>query len=586
LVEEKTSPSPPPSVPRLRALAYPLAVAALACALYAPTWRYGFQWDDKSMIVEHSSFSAIRSIGQVLTTPFRAVFGGASAGQPYYRPVSLGLLVAEFSAFGANPTGYRIVHAALHVACCVLLYAVLLALVRAPGGRTAGAGARRAAAFGAALFAVAPYGVDTVLFLTSAGDQLVLASSLAALLAGAALCRGRGVGAALALLVASTVCVFSKENGAVLPALIAAYCAALGLKLRSLRFAAALGIALLSAAGLIAARFALIHEAQHISEPAFWGRALGGLGMSARFSVGPHPFGMEREVPATAASAAAIAGAAVLAALAFFAWRWRRRPDALFGPAFWFLTLAPSLVAVANTGVLSARYLYLPAAGLACLGASACAAWRRPAFLSVAGLASAWLAFAALRVFAWSSDYRLWSREVELNPERATSWVHLGDTTLRLGDLPKAESALRHAAALCQKSGNRHAEAYARTDLCTLLVARAQMDAALVECKAAVTADAGYAGGWLALGNLHAADSAWDKALRAYQEAMAQDPGEYGPIVLAAGAAAALGERLVAMSLLDAAKTAAAGDPDKRADYAQRRALVLEQLRGAGSTPR
>lgn len=517
----------PGRLPPPRALAYPAAIAALALALYLPTLRYPFLWDDKVIFLERAALSSVDSVGAALALPFRAVIEGPdAAGQPYYRPASLSLLAAEHRAFGTDPAGYRAVHAALHVACCLLVYALLLSLLASRGASPDSGRDRLAAAAGAALFAAAPYGVDTVLFLSSVGDLLLLGASLAALLAGASLCRGKGPAAALALLASGAVAAFSKESGAVLPLALAAFCAASGLPLRSRRFALAFALAALPVAGLLAARAALLPAVPAAELPPALGRALAGIAGAARFSLAPHPLGMERAVASSLASPEALAGAGALAGVVAAAWLLRRRRAAAFGLAWWLLALAPSLAAVARTGVLSSRYLYVPAVGVACAAAAACAAWRRPAFLAAAGLLAAWLLLAVLRLYAWSDGYRLWAREAGLSPGRPATLVNLASELWNRGNGAEAEAVLRRAIPLARAGGGRHLESYARGSLCGMLAARGKADEALAECRAALEADAGNAEAWISLGGIHAADGAWEKALRAYERAMRESGGD------------------------------------------------------------
>jgi hypothetical protein len=567
-----------PSPERMRTLAYPLAVAALAIALYAPTLRYPMQWDDEAMLVDSAPFASMRSAGDLLASPYRAFIDGPGEAQPYRRPANLALLAIERRAFGVEPLGYRVVHAGLHAVCCLLVYALLLELLaaaRPPAGRGPD---RLAAAFGASLFAVAPYGVDTVLLLTSVGDELVLASCLVALLAGAAFCRGRGAWSAIALLLASAVCVFSKESGAVLPALFAMFAWAVRARMRSRRFVAALGATALAVAGQLAARAAVTHGPSLLAGPNVLARSWSGLGHAVRLALAPHPFGMEVEVAQSLKSADAIAGAAIVALLAAIVWLVRRRRGALFGCAWWLVAFAPSWVAVASTGTLAARYLYFPAVGIAVLAASACAAFRRPALLAVGGAAAAWLVFAALRVFAWSDDFRLWSREAELNPERPSTLRSYALVLKDRGVLDASEALLRRSALLAHGRLEIKNEALARSSLCEVLVLKHEMDAALEECRGAVTAYPGSSDSWLALGNVHAADGAWDKALTAYREAERRDPASCGPLLSIAGAAASLGDRPLALRALERAGAMSAGAPEKLADVERRRALVLRRL--------
>ncbi|MCK9463792.1 MAG: tetratricopeptide repeat protein [Proteobacteria bacterium] len=561
----------------LRRALFPAILVALALALYVPTWGHPFLWDDKAMLVDGTAFSSTSSLGELLTAPYRSMLEESGRPGSFYRPASLFALAGELRLFGTSPTGYRICHTALHVACCLLLFALLcrLGAVASPGSSSAAG--RRAAFAGAALFTVVPSGVDTILLLTSVGDQMVLAATLAALLLGGALCQGGSRWAFVGLALASVACVFSKESGVWLPVIFAVYCTAIGVRLRSARFAVSLGATIAAAVAMIAARAVFIDPSStSIREGALW-RAIGGLGLAARFSVLPHPLGLEIEVPGVPGPETAIGLAAALS-LVVGVLVLRRNRAMLFGISWWAFAATPSLVAVALTGVLGSRYLCVPAAGIACIAAAACLAKRRPAYLAVGGLAAIWILFAVLRAHAWGGDLRLWSREVELNPGRAPSLINLAHALRWRGSEDAAEAMFDRAIEAARSSNDRKNEAYARANLCALYTDQRRNDAAIAQCSAAVKADSGLVFAWLSLGNLHAADGAWDKALRAYQEAARRDPRAYRPMISIAGAAAALGDRELALRYLEMAEAATAGSPEHRADLVKRRALVRERI--------
>jgi len=91
----------------VRRVAAPLAVAALALALYAPTLRYQLQWDDASILVGGAALTGAHPFSDALTAPYLSAFTDSSHLRYYYRPASLLVLAAERAAFGAEPLGYR-----------------------------------------------------------------------------------------------------------------------------------------------------------------------------------------------------------------------------------------------------------------------------------------------------------------------------------------------------------------------------------------------------------------------------------------------------------------------------------------------
>jgi tetratricopeptide (TPR) repeat protein len=409
----------------------------------------------------------------------------------------------------------------------------------------------------------------------------VLASALAALFLGAAFCEIGGAGRLAAFAAACLAGAFSKESGAWLPAILPAFLFASGVPLRTRRFGAALGISILAVAAMIAAR-ALVLGAAGAPSPFAPLSAAGALGLGARYAIVPHPLGLERAFPSGLATSWLAGLAALLGVAAACVAGWRRGLDlgraAAFGAFWWAVAYAPSVPASAVLGVVASRYLYVPAAGLAIAAAAACAARGRPAAVAASGLAAAWLLFSLLRVQAWSDDFHLWSREVELAPDRAPSLVNLSYELRQRGEVDKAAALLERAAAAAHRDGKASEEANARANLCAMLTASRRLDEALAECTAAVRGDPALSFAWLSLGNLHASDGAWDKALRCYTRASELAPSAYRPMVSVAGAAASVGDRALALRYLELAGRAAAGSEEFGADFERRRALVLERL--------
>ena len=142
-------PSNPPT-PREQPNALWLAglLALLVFAVYLPSFRGGFVWDDLLLVNENPLVKGeftVRSIW--FSTDF---------------PLSNVALWLEWLAFGKDAAGYRIVNAVLHALSCVLLWR-LLARLRIPG-----------AWLGAALFVVHPVAVGSVAWISEIKNTLSL----------------------------------------------------------------------------------------------------------------------------------------------------------------------------------------------------------------------------------------------------------------------------------------------------------------------------------------------------------------------------------------------------------------------------
>ncbi len=143
-----TTPVAPASHPRGRALAAGAALVLLVLAVYLPSLRGGFVWDDLLLVQQNPLVKGELSLRTIwFSTDF---------------PLSNVALWLEWLVFGQHAPGYRLVNALLHAASCVLLWR-LLARLQIPG-----------AWLGAALFAVHPVAVGSVAWISEIKNTLSL----------------------------------------------------------------------------------------------------------------------------------------------------------------------------------------------------------------------------------------------------------------------------------------------------------------------------------------------------------------------------------------------------------------------------
>ncbi|MDO8543458.1 MAG: tetratricopeptide repeat protein [Opitutaceae bacterium] len=116
-----------------------LALALAILAVYQPTWDARFIWDDDAHLTAHPSIVGPLGLKEVWTT---------SAAN--YFPLVLTTFWALHKVFGLDPLVFHLVGIVLHVACTLLLWAVLRRL-RVPG-----------AWVGAALWGLHPVQVESV----------------------------------------------------------------------------------------------------------------------------------------------------------------------------------------------------------------------------------------------------------------------------------------------------------------------------------------------------------------------------------------------------------------------------------------
>jgi tetratricopeptide (TPR) repeat protein len=140
----------------------------------------------------------------------------------------------------------------------------------------------------------------------------------------------------------------------------------------------------------------------------------------------------------------------ILAALAYVAWRVRRRhPTIPFGFALFLLTLVPTSSFVRSADLLFEHRAYLPMVGL-CLGFGdlATIAHRcrpRAALVGLAVVVAALSVATWRRNAVWDSELSLWSDVVMKSPNRVRGHVNLGLAWQRAGRLDEAEKQYRRA---------------------------------------------------------------------------------------------------------------------------------------------
>ncbi len=146
--------------PRLKALAAWTLVCLALLALYYPALRGQFILDDDIYLTNAPLIQAADGLPRIWFT---------SEALDYY-PVSNTSLWLEWRLWGANPTGYHVTNLLLHVAACLLIWAILRQLA-IPGAFLA-----------ALLFAVHPLNVESVAWIAQRKGLLALVFFLLSIL--------------------------------------------------------------------------------------------------------------------------------------------------------------------------------------------------------------------------------------------------------------------------------------------------------------------------------------------------------------------------------------------------------------------
>jgi tetratricopeptide (TPR) repeat protein len=421
------------------------AVLLLACA-FGTHLGGEFVWDDVPLVKENPALDTAAGLRQVLT---RDLWGGAT-GQPaqLYHPAPMATLWAQVRLHGRSLPLLRIGNLAIHLACGLLLWRLLLRL---------GCGAAVATA-SSWLFLLHPSVTEPVMWVTGRHDTLGTLAALGALVVWPRAGAPRPWPRALAAAGLTLLAFLCKEQFVVVPALL------VGLELLQERrlalvlapiAALAGGFALRNAAGVPSGSAAL-----H-APPAAQLARLGGIVAHYAMQLGRLADGptIETWAPASPPAAAVALGAtAALAAAAGAALGrgHRRAGPFLFGLGWFVVALAPLLMALPMTGLWANRYAYLPWAGfvvmLACAadaaGARLPGRWALVPAAALAALAVAATPLASAAAARWHDDRALYGDAVRRLPRDGRALYHLASAELRRGGCPLALPLFARAAEL------------------------------------------------------------------------------------------------------------------------------------------
>lgn len=419
-------------------------LGCLAAGVYANALGNGFVWDDP--IIVERQLVVFDSLGDVLVTPR----GIPNYSPDYYRPTTTVSYLVDRALGGDDPLVFHLSVILAHAAATVLIALLCRQLLGASPPHD------RASLLAAALFAVHPVHTESVAWAAGRSDVLATLFLVAVLL----LLGMRRPGPTR--LAASALCAFAalgaKEVALTLVPLIVLrdwLDPEIGLGRAAARRYA--GVAIAVVAYLLLRRLTIGEvvgeqpgegSVLSVLPEMFW--ALGGY---VRELLWPLP--LNAYIDAVPRGPGPVLGlAALAAALAWVALRWRRRRDLwpeLYAALWIPLTVAPSLAILWKIPEvpMAERYAYLPSVGLslgvaAALARSGIAArrWLPLAAIPVLGLAAAavWA-----RNPVWRDDIRLWTDTSRHTRVSGMAWRSLGAAYLRTGRDDEAEAPLRRA---------------------------------------------------------------------------------------------------------------------------------------------
>lgn len=464
--------------------------AAAALAAYADVFlARGWPRDDRWLILEHPLLrSGLPGARELLTSGYVQPLMGASTPIQEWRPVlSLTFLLQRLTT-GFAPFPLHAVNLLLHAGVAVLVFECLR--TRFPV---------RAAAAGAALYAVLPIHAEVVAYLTSRSEELAALSVLGAwrLLGASAKPGPRRIAAGALVYAAGGL---SKESALLFPLFLMLADWTLEGQAPWSRERRPVHLALAAAAALVlAGRAAVLPALAAGGVPYFAGTpalsrlltlakfwtwsyarpAVLGVGLCADFS---RPLIADARPDDLVAWACLLTLTAVFALAVSAAARRKAWGFWLLGPC---LFLLPTSQLLMNLDVIGAqRFLYLPALALAAAAAALFArAETRAPRAARAGTAALLLAFgarAAVRAADWRNAQAYDRASVACNPVAAKARAALGLDAIRAGREAEGEAILTAARNmepdLYEANYNLARLDYGRDDL---TAARPLLDAAL-----------------------------------------------------------------------------------------------------------
>jgi tetratricopeptide (TPR) repeat protein len=538
-------------------LAVALLLATGAVAAFGPAFRAGFISLDDPLYVTRNPH--VRSG----LTADNAAWAWTTGHASNWHPLTWMSLQLDATVWGDGPLGFHVTNLALHAANAVLLYVVLRVLT----------GARVRSAFVAALFAVHPLRVESVVWVTERKDVLSTFFGLLALFAYARHVAAPSAGRYLTVALCLALSLLSKPMLVTLPFLL------LVLDWWPLRRAASPGVwprlvlekvpllilcvascvvtILVQKAGGAVASLELVPYDQRlniavVAYATYLGLAVWPFQLAALY---PYPTG------AWPSERVALSVVLLLGSTALAVWQRRQRPYLLAGWLWYVGTLVPvaGLVQVGGQAYAD-RYTYFPLIGIALA-----VVWWASELSSRVGTrpvvaigCAAVIGLAAVswrQATYWLDDRLLWSRTVEVTGPNGMAVVNLG-ISLEKGRRDLAGAARQYARAVeilpnyapahyslgrmlveqgrvrdaiphfekAVKLNPRLGQAY--NDLGSALSREERFDEAEVRFREAVRAEPDLAVAHRNLGGVLERKGQLDDALREYREAVRLDPAD------------------------------------------------------------
>lgn len=423
-------------------------------AVYAQVATFDLVFDDSFIDDGQARFETVwDGFGATQQTQMDTVQQGTEGfriAYDSYRPLLFVSFRLDRDLFALSPAAMHLHSALLALALAFVLGGVLRRLGLTPTHAVAAA----------ALFALHPLSVETTAYVSARGDTLAMffgvVSAWLAVESVSAESMPRRLGLAVLCAVAWGASLLCKESLAALPLVFGI----VALATRRVRPAIPVGVAcVLVLVGYVALRSAVLGEGstdlgrEPLAVTLARTPALVAQGISV--FVAPFDLSIHRApLPALTIPGVLLGVLGVGALVAGALGREIPRPAVFAGTGIVcaFALLAPTTVAISDTGVVADRYFLPVLPGLAVgavLGADALV--RRygaltrvgPIVVAAIGLVLGGVSFA--QTSTWASNLDLYQRAVDAAPEHPMSWYRLGVQLARDEDWQRAESALLEA---------------------------------------------------------------------------------------------------------------------------------------------
>jgi protein O-mannosyl-transferase len=426
-------------------------LALVGFALFFPTLRHDFVYDDKWMITRNPSIQSLQSPQKFFVDPQTVGAPESGLHKDIYRPLATLTFALNAKVTGLKPGPFHAVNILLHVANALLFQALLLRWFTPMG-----------ALAGALLFLVHPLQVESVAWAAQRSILLCTFFVLACLVFRRKFEKEipRTIFTALLFLAA----LFSKETTFALPILLF-----LEGKISKQNERFSVGVTTAVAAGFFAARGAILGQvgqsvAVQTSPAQSLLEGVSALSHYARTLFWPNNLNVSYGWPdsITLFSGRAIAGVVILALLFVAAiYCWRRRPLVSWGIAWFLLFWLPHAGIFPLVTYAADRFMYLPLAGLGVLFAGGVDRINKKAGALIIPLLL--ILCSAQRIKDWRNDETLWASSIRENPSNAFAQACLAQTYRFKGESDLAE---KHYEAALQ---NQPSKGLARSVLFALI---------------------------------------------------------------------------------------------------------------------